>query len=33
MRELDSNRINESDSPDENHLGPKISTLLGINID
>jgi hypothetical protein len=32
-REFDSNEIDESDSQDEKHFDPKISTLLGIKID
>jgi hypothetical protein len=32
-RELDSNEIDESDSQDEKHPEPRISTFLGIMID
>jgi hypothetical protein len=32
-REFDPNEIDESDSQDENHDEPRISTLLGITID
>jgi hypothetical protein len=32
-REFDSNEIDESDSHDEKHDDPRISTLLGITID
>jgi hypothetical protein len=32
-REFDSNEIDESDLQYEKHFDPKISTLLGINID
>jgi hypothetical protein len=32
-REFDSNVINESDSQNEKHFDPRISTFLGIKID
>jgi hypothetical protein len=32
-REFDSNVIEESDSQNEKHFDPRISTLLGIKID
>jgi hypothetical protein len=31
--EFDSNAIDESDSQDEKHFDPRISTLFGIKID